>query len=312
MSALIDVILPVYLVIAAGYLAAWRGLMPPGAIDGVMRYATAFAVPVLLFAAMARIDLGAVLNPPLLISFYAGAFAGFFFAFFGALYIFGRDAEDAVAIGFCGMFSNSLLLGLPITERAYGSEALTWNYTIVSIHAPLIYTFGITMMEAARSRGRGLPAHRLARQVIGATLKNPLVAGILAGFALNVSGLELPAPGWSAVEMIRASAIPAALFALGGVLLRYRPEGDGRTIAWVCLGSLIVHPAITWGLARGVFDLDTGPLRSAVVTASMAPGINAYLFADLYGRGRRVAASTALIATGVSILTIWFWLSILP
>ena len=53
-------------------------------------------------------------------------------------------------------------------------------------------------------------------------------------------------------------------------------------------------------------------MRSAVVTASMAPGVNAYLFANLYGAAVRSAASGVLIATALSILTIWGWLAALP
>ena len=44
----------------------------------------------------------------------------------------------------------------------------------------------------------------------------------------------------------------------------------------------------------------------------MAPGINAYVFANMYGRARRVAASSVLIATALSIGTVWLWLSALP
>lgn len=43
--------------------------------------------------------------------------------------------------------------------------------------------------------------------------------------------------------MIRA-ALPAALFGLGGVLYRYRPEGDTRTIMFVVAVSLILHPVL--------------------------------------------------------------------
>ena len=56
----------------------------------------------------------------------------------------------------------------------------------------------------------------------------------------------------------------------------------------------------------------TDALRSAVLTAAMAPGINSYVFANMYGRARRVAASSVLIATSVSVGTIWVWLHILP
>ena len=50
----------------------------------------------------------------------------------------------------------------------------------------------------------------------------------------------------------------------------------------------------------------------AVLTAAMAPGVNAYVFANMYGRAKRVAASSVLAATSLSVLTAWFWLGQLP
>jgi predicted permease len=44
----------------------------------------------------------------------------------------------------------------------------------------------------------------------------------------------------------------------------------------------------------------------------MAAGINAYIFANMYGRAKRVAASSVLVATALSVVTAWVWLSILP
>ena len=128
---------------------------------------------------------------------------------------------------------------------------------------------------------------------------------------LGAAGLVMPEGFWAAVEMIARSALPAALFGLGGVLLRYRPQGDAASIALICGCSLILHPSLTYGLGLA-FGLESGGLRSAVVTAAMAPGVNAYLFANLYQAAIRSAASAVLIATALSILTIWGWLAILP
>ena len=43
----------------------------------------------------------------------------------------------------------------------------------------------------------------------------------------------------------------------------------------------------------------------------MAPGVNTYVFASLYGRGQAQAASTILFATGCSVLTVSAWLALL-
>jgi len=312
MTALIDVILPVFLVIGFGYVAAWRGLFTESAVDGVMRFAQTFAVPVLLFRSIAKLDLGASYDPGLMISFYTGAFTAFGLGLAGARWLFGRPGPDAVAIGFCALFSNSLLLGIPITERAYGAGALAGNFAIISLHSPLLYTFGITLMEGVKSHGSGATLGRVALNALGGIARTPLVVGIMAGFAVNLSGLALHGSIWAAVDMMAAAALPTALFGLGGVLFRYRPEGDIKAIAMVTGLSLLVHPAVVYGLGRWGFGLDVPALRSAVVTAAMAPGVNAYLFANMYGAARRVAASSVLIATALSVLTVWGWLAILP
>ena len=83
-----------------------------------------------------------------------------------------------------------------------------------------------------------------------------------------------------------------------------------RTIAYVLAMSMIVHPAMVW-IIGSVSGLSQDAFRSAVLTAAMAPGVNTYLFADMYGRARRVAASSVLFGTAGSILTIWVWLAVL-
>jgi len=309
MSNILLVVVPVFLVIAAGYLAALRGIIAPQGVDGLMSFAQSVAVPMLLFRAISTLDLAAAMDPRLLMAFYAGAVIGFASGMLGARFLFGRSWEDAVAIGFVGLFSNSLLLGLPITERAYGTEALSANFAIIAVHAPFCYVLGITAMELVRAQGRAWAA--IPGTVARAVLVNPLIIGVALGFVVNLSGLPLPEPVTSALDLIARAGIPAALFGLGGVLLRYRPEGDMRVILFIVAVSVMLHPTIVWLIGRAV-DLSDGALRSAVITASVAPGVNAYLFADMYGRARRVAASAVLIGTICTLASASFWLWMLP
>lgn len=311
MTIAAGVILPVFLIIGLGWLARWRGYFGDEAVDALMRYAQNIAAPILLGVSIYGMDLGTAFQPGLLLSFYIGAFSAFALGIVGARAL-GRPGQDAVAIGFACLFSNSLLLGVAITERAYGTAGLAGNFAIIAIHSPIMYSLGIVAMELTRSRGQNLPLHRLTRQIGRSILTQPLIIGILTGFAVNLSGLTLPGFAFDGLKMIAGTTIPTALFGLGGVLFRYRPEGDGKAIALVVVASLGVHPIIAWTLGTQVFALDAPALRSAVITAAMAPGVNAYLFAHMYGVGKRVAASAVLIATGLSIGTTWIWLQILP
>lgn len=309
MQALLDVILPVFLVVAAGYLAAWRGWISENGVEGLMKFAQGIAIPVLLFMALTRLDLGTVFDWRLLLSFYAGAISGFLAGLFGARFLFGRGWEDAVAVGFVGLFSNSVLLGLAISERAWGTASLAPNFAIIALHAPFCYLTGILAMEGVRAQGAGLG--RTAVRVLRGMVTNPIVIGIALGALVNLAGLPLPRVATDALDLIARAGLPAALFGLGGVLLRYRPDGDFRLIGYVVAVSLVLHPAVTFTLGRAL-GLADGPFRAAVLTAAMAPGVNAFLFADMYGRARRIAASTVLTATLLSIVTAWLWMGLLP
>ena len=308
MVALIANVLPVFLVVGAGYLAVWRGLFKDSAVDGLMVFTQKFAIPCLLFTAIATLDLGDQLDLWLLGAYYGGAGTSFGLAVVGARVLFARPWPDCVAIGFAAMFANSVLLGLPVTERAFGAGALAPNYAIIAFNAPFCYLVGITTMEIVRAEARG---RHLVRAVANAIFRNALMIGIAAGFVVNLSGLTIPTVAQDALDLMIRAALPAALFGLGGVLYRYKPEGDVGPIAMLCALSLLVHPALAYAIGT-IGGLSTGQMRSAVLTAAMAPGINAYIFADMYGVARRVVASTVLIGTALTVLGASFWLLVLP
>jgi len=309
MLDVLAVVLPVFIVLAFGYAAVWGKIIEDAHIDGVMKFAQTFAIPCLLFRAISTIDLQTSLNLPLLFSFYAGVATAFVVGLLGARFFFGRTWEDCVAISFCCFFSNTLLLGLPITERAYGAEGLIGNYTIIAFHAPFGYMLGITAMELVRAQGA--PLATLPAKVGKAMFSNGIVVGLALGFIVNLTALPLPAVFTDAVDIIGRAALPAALFGLGGVLFRYRPEGDMRAIAFVCLISLGLHPLMVYILGT-TGDIGTDALRSGLITAAVAPGANAYVFANMYGAAKRVAATSVLIGTALSIVTTTLWITLLP
>ncbi len=305
----LQIILPVFLLVGAGFLAAKRNIFSSNQADAVMRFAQTFAIPALLFTAVAKLDLPAVFKPHLLLSFYAGNTFAFIAGTLIARQIFKRPPGAAVAVGFSGMFANSVLLGFPIIERAFGPEALQPVYALVAIHAPYCYIVGITTMEIARADGQ--PLGKTVRRILKEIFTNSLTIGLMLGFAVNLSGIALPAFVWSPIEMMVSAAIPTALFALGGIMVRYKlADRIGETCVVLVL-KLLVHPGIAYLLATQVFDMSIEFTRAAVMTGAMAPGINVYVFASMYERAKGTAANAVLLGTAASIVSVSFWLFML-
>lgn len=309
LMTIFDIVAPVFLVIGAGFLAVRYRLFADAFVDALMKFAIQFAVPCLLFRATSTMDLGTAYDWRSMTAFYLGATASFGIATLMSRGLFSRAPGESVAIGFSALFSNLVLLGLPISQRAWGegSDAMATAYAIVSIHAPFCYLLGITSMELLRADGRSL--QETARVVVRAMFRNSLMIGIGLGFVVNLSGLHMPGALTSAVDIIATAALPAALFGLGGTLTRYSIRQSIAEAGSISALSLILHPSIALGVCT-LLQVPA-PLSAAVVLmAAMAPGINGYLFASMYQRGQQTAASTVLLGTTTSILSVsaWLWI----
>lgn len=309
MLAIFITVLPVFLIIAAGYGAMWRGLITNDAVDALAKFAQKFAIPCLLFLAVAQLDLKAYFNVPLFATYYIPAALIFITGGIAGFLFFKRTPAQSVAVGFTTLFSNMVLLGLPIMERAYGVDALSTNYALASVHVLFCYIIGITCMEVLRADGKGAIA--IVRTVTNAIFHNALALGLILGFAFNFSGFALPDTAHAALEMMARSALPVALFALGGVLHRYKLTSNLPEVAMVGTVKLILFPTLVYIMGTHIFDLPTGVRNSTVIIAAMPPGINTYIFASMYNRATQTAATSVVICTAISVFTITAWLAFL-
>jgi malonate transporter and related proteins len=132
--------------------------------------------------------------------------------------------------------------------------------------------------------------------------------GIGLGFLVNLSGLQLPGVVLSAVDILSKAALPVALFGLGAVLTRYKINQALGEVGTISVFSLIVHPSIAMIICT-LLAVPHAISKMAVLVAAMAPGVNSYLFANMYQRGQGVAASTVVLATSMSVfsISVWVW-----
>ena len=305
---ILNIVAPVFILIAAGYAAARRGLFADEPVDHLMKFATGFAIPCLLFRATSTIDLGATFDWRMLLSYYGAAIACFAVTFFIVRRVFGRRPGEAVGVAFSALFSNLVLLGLPISERAWGIENMAPSFALVSVNAPICYLVGITTMELLRADGRS--AVETARTVINAIFRNSMMIGIVLGFLVNITSLPLPGPLVGAIDLLARASLPVALFALGGLLTRYRLSKSLGEAGLISLMSLVIQPAITLFCALQL-QLPREVMQSIVLMSAAAPGVNAYLFASMYNRGVGAAASSVLLSTALSVFTVSAWLAVL-
>jgi predicted permease len=306
MFAVFNVVIPVFAIIAVGYLAVRLRLYPAEGVKGLVAFVNNFATPCLLFDAMLTSDFSSTFNPAVIVPFYVGSLTSLLLGSIIAVRWFKARPGEGVASGFAAMFTNTVLVGIPVMHRAFGDEAMPTAFSIIALHAPMLITIGMLVMELVRRDGA--PLHRSLMVAFVRIVQNPLLWGVALGLLGNRFGVVLPEAGTAFVTMMAAAVVPAALFGLGGALNEYRVSESWLQASVMSLFKLIIHPLIAYVLMIHVLHVPMEIARYGIVLAAMPTGINAYVFATYYERGVNVATNTVLISTVLSILTITGWL----
>ena len=303
------IIAPVFLIILFGYTACATGYLSKDVSDQINALSIKCTLPVLLFWAMYNLDFSAALNGPMLVGFYTGALSSFLLALTMARVIWRRTPGESVAVGFCAFFTNSVLLGLPIAQRAFDEDVVALAYGIIAFHSTLIYSVGMMSMEFARRDGKSLGETMLA--VVNAIVRNPLMIGVILGVLTNLSGIRLFEPITVAVRMIAEAALPIAVLGIGVAMTRYQLKSELRESLAVSAVILLFYPAVVFLLTYYLFGLEAKYVQAAVTIAATPAGLNIYIFAAMYNRAMPTAASVIVISTILSTVSMSAWLALL-
>lgn len=307
MGIILEIIFPLFALVACGYVAGYARLINEAGIDGITNFVFYVAVPVLLFRSLARSDLldPAALN--IIFAYYGGVFSVFILACLIGRVFFHLPIEEQAIMGMGACYSNTIFFGIPIVYTAYGEEAIFPLLIIITFNGLFLYPLIIFIISLGR-REQGLARLKAAVQ---AMLRNPLVISVIIGsiWSLNGWGLSGAVDGFA--KFLSSATAPAALFALGASLTVYRVAGSiTESLVGVFL-KLFILPLIVWYLAGAVFVLPPLWVAALTITAAVPSGANVYLTAQAYGVYIARASSVILIGTVVSIVSVSALLAVL-
>jgi predicted permease len=299
-----DIVLPVFGVIAFGYVCAWTGLLRDRVAEGVSDYVYTIAIPLLIFRTLAEANLPDISPWGYWLVYFAGAGVAWTAGQMVSLRIFRRQTREAIIHGFTSGQSNIVLVGIPLVLSAFGEPGAVPLFLLVAVNLPLMMTTASLLLE---STGAGLSRAaliNLARNLASNLILFAFAAGVAAQF-LGVRPVGAPK---AVIDLIAQSSVPCALFAMGLALRRYGVAGDFSMTIVISTLKLMVHPLAVWLLVTYVVPLPPVLAGVAVLFAAMPCGINAYLLAERYRVGIAAAAGSVSLSTSLSILSISFWL----
>ncbi|MCP5368075.1 MAG: AEC family transporter [Hyphomicrobiales bacterium] len=302
MQILLDIIAPVFGIVALGYGAARLGWFSAQATDGVGAFVFNFAIPALLFRSMARMVFPDEIDWGFLVAYFGGGYLAWAAAMAVSALVFRRDTATAAVAGMGGAFGNTVLLGIPLVLTTYGDAGALPVFLIVSFHSWQLFTVVTVLIEGGR--GNRARLRDLPRSILGALVRNPILMGVLGGLLWNAADLSLPRFADGILETLGQAALPCAIFTMGASLATFRLRGALAEAGSMVACKLLLHPAAVFVLGTWVFELQPLWRDTAVIVAAMPTGINVYLFAQRYDAGVAPVATAMLMATALSVVTV--------
>ncbi len=309
MSTVLANVLPVFILILLGWLAAKSGLLKAETGDALGEFVFKIAVPMLIFRTLATAHFEGVSPFRLWGAYFIGVAVTWTAGHLIARHVFKRNAKVAVIAGMSASFANNVFIGLPLVDHIVGQDGLVAISILLAIHLPIMMIAGTILMESASARVDGTTTRSVGailKQVGTNLARNPLVIALAAGLIFNLSGLSMNPPIAMVVGQIAASASPAALVSIGMALTRYPIKGDLGLSAGATMLKLLLMPASVYA-AGHMLGLRPDWIAALVLTSSVPTGINAWLIAQRFRASQSLAASVISITTACGVATVSFW-----
>ncbi|ASK28045.1 transporter [Neisseria chenwenguii] len=300
MTAIFNIIAPVFLMIVVGYAAMRRSLLMAGQLEGIGKFVLRIGMPMLVFNALATKPFAQTFKPEYFFA-YSGASVLSFVAGWQNSRLRGLHPTLAALNGLGFGMSNSGFVGYPLLLMALGSSAGGYYAMNVMTENLLICLPLFILLDLSQGQHRSWG--QVLRQAGKTLLTNPIIQAMPVGLVFSFGLLPLPVFAERISGMLASSSMTLALFMIGaslcGISLRDCKPADMLLVA---AGKLMLFPLLMFVLMNALgADKETlfaGMLFAAAPIPSLYP-----LFGSMHGFAKETSG-TMLLVTLLSLIPI--------
>lgn len=301
MLAILAITLPVYLIIATGYVTVKLGYIDAAVVSALGRFTLRISLPALIFGAIALSGSEAAINWQVAGGYLLASMALMIAGQAVMVRVFGESRGAAWIHGLGMAQANSGFIGYAIASIVFPETALAVLAWLMIVENTVVIPFAIVAAELSGNRGATL-GEALARAWRSFS-RNPLVIAVALALVIRVSGLPIPEKVAVTIRMMASVAPVVALFVVGGMIAQYSVSPYWRRTAAVTFGKLVLHPLLVYAVVGGLLGWGDPYALTAVLFASVSMLTIYPILGAPYG-SEQVCATTLVTATCVSFVTV--------
>ena len=304
MLSTLNVVLPIFALILAGWLARKLKILGENALSELNRFVVYLALPALLFDIIATAKWQDIAQPAFILVFTIGMAVVFLLTLVIQLRRT-RHLADAALDGLNASYANTGFIGFPLALAFLGHDALAPTLIATILTVSVIFGAAIILIESGL---QGEVKRRIiVIKVANSLIRNPLLVSPAVAIVFPLFNIPVPDSVNTFLKLLGGAASPCALIALGLFLAGKtvkKTQGEGATVTLLVVLKLIVQPGLTWFLAAKLFMLPPLLVHTAVLMAALPTGTGPFMLAEFYQREAGITSKCILISTVLSLLTI--------
>ena len=282
-------------VLCVGFAGRYVGVLNDARATYLTRFAFYVALPALVFTSTASQPLREVLEPRLVVGFWAVllSMAGL------AWVVHRRESTPGVrSVAVVQSYHCNLgFLGLPIAAVAFGDVVAAKASLVLGVGALTQVPLSVAVLAFVNDSEANL-----TRELRG-FLTNPVVAALVAGLLAAALDVAVPGAVSSALVAVGDLALPVALLAVGASLSIDRESVDLSTVGTVVLLKMLVMPAAAL-VAFSLLSADLSTTRAGVLMLAMPTAVSTFIYATELGGDANLASVNVFATTVASVGTI--------
>ncbi|MEN9864734.1 MAG: hypothetical protein RL748_324, partial [Pseudomonadota bacterium] len=194
---------PMFILVFVGYAAMKFFAWPTSISDALSRFVFTLALPALLFHLMSDFSKLPPVDSRLLLAFFGACLLVFVLGRLLAWKLFKLDGPAQSVFSMGGIFSNNVMLGLPLTKLLLGDAALPSVALVLVFNALILWTLITVSVEWSRHQQLSLKS--LGKMTVD-VMSNPVVAAIVLGTLWGLTGWKVPAIVDSTILLVSHAA----------------------------------------------------------------------------------------------------------
>ncbi len=303
MQIALEIVLPLFLMMAAGYIIRLTGLMNETSVRQVNKAIFKVFLPLLVFRNVYTSELAESFDSQLLFYTVASVALQFLLALCIAFLTERDNSRRGVMLQ--GMFrSNFVLFGIPVCTALFGDLAAGLASILIAVIIPLYNMLAVIALEMFNG---GRP--NLWRTLKG-IVTNPLILASAAGILCLVFHITLPDVLDTTISSLGGIATPLA-FVILGASFGFKEVGGCVKDLCVTLGvKLIFFPVFFLGL--GILLGFRGAPLAVLLTVFASPiAVSSFTMAQHMGGDERLAAQLVIFSSLLSVFTMFLFIFLL-